>query len=121
MMTDKQITGQAGEKIALDYLRENAFKILHTNWRQGHKELDIIAQKENVIHIIEVRSLSSSFFQQPYQTINKAKQRNLIAAADAYIQRYELTQEIQIDIISIVFNDTQHTIEYIPNAIYPSA
>jgi len=120
-MTDKQITGQTGEQIAADYLVEHGFKILHTNWQQGHKELDIVAEKNNVIHIVEVRSLSSSRLQQPYQSIGKLKQRNLIAAADAYIQRYQLTQETQIDIISIVFNGAKHTLEYIPNAIYPTA
>ncbi|MDR2361551.1 MAG: YraN family protein [Prevotellaceae bacterium] len=120
-MTDKQITGENGEQIAKDYLVANGFTIRQTNWRQGHKELDIIAEKNNHIHIIEVRSLSSGFFQQPYQSIGKIKQRNLIAAADAYIQRYHLMQEVQIDVISIVFYGKEHVLEYIPNAVYPTA
>jgi putative endonuclease len=118
-MTEKQMTGENGEQIAKNYLVANGFSIWHTNWRQGHKELDIIAEKNNYIHIIEVRSLSSGFFQQPYQSIGKMKQRNLIAAADAYIRRYELRQEVQIDVISIVFHGKAYTLEYIPNAVYP--
>ena len=47
------------------------------------------------------------------------KQRNLVQTADSYIRRYKLTMEIQIDVISIVFNGAEHTVEYIPNAIYP--
>ncbi|MDR1681003.1 MAG: YraN family protein [Prevotellaceae bacterium] len=120
-MTDKQITGETGERIAKDFLVKNGFTIRQTNWREGHKELDIVAEKNNCIHIIEVRSLSSDFFQQPYHSIGKAKQRNLIAAANAYIDRYRLTQEAQIDVISIVFRGKEHTLEYIPNAVYPTA
>ena len=118
-MTDKQNTGKAGEQIAADYLRNNGFNILHINWRQGQKELDIVAEKNNRLHVVEVRSLKSNFFMEPYQSINKAKQRCLIAAANAYIQRYRLTIEVQIDVISIVFSGEEHTLEYLPNAIYP--
>ncbi|MDR0582592.1 MAG: YraN family protein [Prevotellaceae bacterium] len=118
-MTDKQNTGKAGEQIAADYLRNNGFNILHINWRQGQKELDIVAKKNNRLHVVEVRSLKSNFFMEPYQSINKAKQRHLIAATNAYIQRYKLTMEAQIDVISIVFSGDGHTLEYLPNAIYP--
>ncbi|MDR3133835.1 MAG: YraN family protein [Prevotellaceae bacterium] len=119
-MTDKQITGRAGEQIAADYLRSNGFNILHINWQQGTKELDIVAEKDNRLHVVEVRSLKSDFFMPPYQSIQKAKQRHLIAAANAYVHRYNLTMEVQIDVISIVFSGEKHTLEYLPNVIYPS-
>ncbi|MDR3351063.1 MAG: YraN family protein [Prevotellaceae bacterium] len=118
-MTDKQITGKAGERIAADYLRSNGFNILHVNWQQGQKELDIVAEKNNRLHVVEVRSLTSNYFMEPYQSLNKAKQRHLIAATNAYIQRYHLTMEAQIDVISIVFNNGEPTLEYLPNVIYP--
>ncbi len=120
-MTGKQDTGQRAEQIAVDYLRANGFAIRTTNWRAGHKEVDIVAEKNNVLHIVEVRSLNSTYFQQPYQSIDRAKQRNLIQAADAYIQRYKLTMEVQLDVISVVFNGAEHMIDYLPNAIYPKA
>ena len=119
-MNDKQHTGQAGEQIAADYLSKNGFKILHTNWRMGHKELDIVAEKNNRLHVVEVRSLNSAFFMEPYQSIDKAKQRHLISAANAYVHRYKHLEEVQIDVISIVFNGAEHRLEYIPNAIYPT-
>jgi putative endonuclease len=119
-MTEQQLTGQTGEQLAADYLRNNGFKILHINWRQGSKELDIVAEKNNRLHVVEVRSLKSNFFMEPYQSINKAKQRTLIAAANAYIQRYDLSMEVQIDVISVVFCNGTHTLEYLPDAIYPS-
>ena len=118
-MTDKQITGKTGEQIAADYLRSNGFKILHINWRYHSKELDIVAEKNNCLHVVEVRSLKSNFFMEPYQSIRKTKERNLIVAANAYVHRYNLTMEVQVDVISIVFSGEEHTLEYFPNAIYP--
>jgi putative endonuclease len=121
MTTTKQDTGQRAEKIAVDYLRQQGFKIRNTNWRFGHKEIDIAAEKDGRIHIVEVRSLNSSFFQEPYQSIDRQKQRNLIAAAHAYITHHKLTMEVQLDVISVVFNGDAHTLDYLPNAIYPKA
>jgi putative endonuclease len=118
-MTTTYDVGRRAEQLAVDYLRQKGFTIRHTNWRMGHKEVDIVAEKENRIHIVEVRSLNSSVFHQPYQTINRQKQRNLIDAAHFYIRRYKLNMEVQLDVISIVFNGDNFDVEYIPNAIYP--
>jgi putative endonuclease len=70
---------------------------------------------------VEVRSLKSNFFMEPYQSIDKAKQRHVISAANAYVHRYKLTMEVQVDVISIVFHGEEHSLEYLPNAIYPRA
>jgi len=119
MFATKQETGQRAEKLAVDYLLKQGFSIRNTNWRMGHKEIDIVAEKEGRLHIVEVRSLKSSFFQQPYQSINRVKERNLIAAANAYIRYYRLSMEVQLDVVSIVFDGETHSLEYFPNAIYP--
>ncbi len=122
MSTTKHDTGARAEQIAVDYLRANGFTIRHVNWRIGHKEVDIVAEKSDCIHIVEVRSLNSSFFHRPCDTIDHIKQRNLITAAASYIKRYKLTMEVQLDVISIVFNgEEQCHLDYFPRAIYPKA
>ncbi len=122
MTTTKRDTGARAEQIAVDYLRAHDFAIRNINWRIGHKEIDIVAEKSGRIHIVEVRSLNSSFFERrPCDTINHAKQRNLIAAAHAYIRYYKLEMEVQLDVVSIIFSGSEHTLEYLPNAIYPKA
>jgi putative endonuclease len=119
MIDKKMDTGIHAEKIAVEYLRQQGFTIRDTNWRAGHKEIDIVAEKDGRIHVVEVRSLNSSFFRQPYQSIDRAKQRNLISVAHTYIISHKLAMEVQLDVVSVVFNGGTHTIEYLPNAIYP--
>ena len=119
MLTTKLATGRRAEQLAVDYLLAHGFTIRNTNWRMGHKEIDIVAEKDHRLHIVEVRSLTTSFFQQPYQSINRVKERNLITVANAYVRYYKLNMEVQLDVISVVFNGDTHTLEYFPNAIYP--
>ncbi len=111
--------GSTAEQQAADFLKEQGFTIRDMNWQQGQKEIDIVAEKNKMLHIVEVRSLSSTAVMQPYQSITKQKQRNLIWAANAYIERYKLDMEVQFDIISLVRTASGITIDYIPNAFYP--
>jgi putative endonuclease len=119
MFTTKQETGQRAEQLAVAYLLTQGFTIRNTNWRMGHKEIDIVAEKNGRLHVVEVRSLSTSFFQQPYQSIDRMKERNLIMATNAYVRYHKLSMEVQIDVISIIFDGDTHSLDYFPNAIYP--
>jgi putative endonuclease len=118
---DTLSTGRMGEVLAVKFLEKQGFRIFHTNWRTGHKELDIIAGKGEMIHFVEVRSRSSADIVSPAQTVGKSKQRLLMAAARAYMARYRIQAEAQFDVISIIFGpggigDPDYTLEYIPNA-----
>ena len=47
---DTLSTGRKGEALAAEFLIKKGFRVYHTNWRTGHKELDIVAGKENKVH-----------------------------------------------------------------------
>ena len=46
--------GKEGEALALEFLRKNDFEVLHCNWRYSRYEIDIIAKKQGLLHIMEV-------------------------------------------------------------------
>jgi putative endonuclease len=119
MLSAKQETGKRAEQLAIDYLLKQGFTIRNTNWRMGHKEIDIVAEKAGRLHVVEVRSLSSSFFRQPYQSIDRVKERHLIAATNAYMRYYKLTMEVQLDVVSVIFDGEVYSLDYFPSAIYP--
>ena len=60
-------TGFLGENIASAHLLELGFEILERNWRYKHLEIDIIASKENLLHIVEVKTRTSLLFGYPEQ------------------------------------------------------
>ena len=57
--------GAKGEELAADYLQKLGYNILHKNWRHSHYEIDIIAEKGNKLHFIEVKIRSSKILVTP--------------------------------------------------------
>lgn len=119
MATHNQL-GQQGETIALEYLENKGYKIKAINWRFKHQEIDIIAEKDSMLIIAEVKTRSNIAHQQPWEAVTKQKQRFLINAAEQYILQENIELETRFDIISVVIKDSQHHIEHIKAAFYPT-
>ena len=64
-MAEHNELGKIGEELAVDFLTEKGYEILETNWTFQKAEVDIIAQKGNVLAIVEVKTRSSSDFGSP--------------------------------------------------------
>ena len=117
-MAEHNNTGKKGEEMAATFLREKGMTILETNWRFGYLEADIIAKFEKTLVVIEVKTRKSNYFGEPESFVTKQKQKNLIKAANEYIERKNLDLEVRFDIISIVLND-YNAIKHIEDAFYP--
>jgi putative endonuclease len=111
--------GSAAEIIAADYLRKNGYEILDQNWYNQHHELDIVARKNGLVAIVEVKSLASNYMREPYQSVNRNKQRLIISATNAYIRKHNINDDVRFDIISIIMSPKEPQIEHIENAFYP--
>ena len=113
--------GQAGEQAACDFLIARGYTVRETNWRMGKLEIDIVAQEPgaNRLHIVEVKTRSNTEHFDPMESITRAKIRNLVAAANGYIQFYQLKMSVQYDVMIIVGKAPDFTIHFIPNAFQP--
>ncbi len=94
-------TGKLGEQMALEYLLQNGFVILHQNWRHSNWEVDMIASKNNVLHFIEVKTRRTKKFGYPEDDVTKKKVTNLINASEEFLFVYPEWKRIQFDILSI--------------------
>jgi len=95
-------TGKVGEKLAAEYLVASGFSILHTNWRYGNWEIDIIASKANVVHVFEVKTRRSAVTRLPEQIVSRQKMRFLINAGNEFMLRHKDHILIQFDILIIL-------------------
>ena len=111
--------GNLGEELAVDYLTGKGYKILERNWRNIHKEIDIIAKDGDFLVIVEVKTRQTDAYGAPDTAVTKRKQRMLIAAANAYITRNKLDVETRFDIISIILKGSEPVIEHIEDAFLP--
>lgn len=111
--------GMKGESLALKHLVANDYKIRETNYRSGRLEIDIIAEKDDWLVIVEVRTRSTDAFVAPEETINLAKIRRLVYAANSYIRRYNWEGETRFDVISVISQGSTFKIEHIEDAFLP--
>ena len=100
-MDQRHELGKKGEQLAVDFLIKKGYTIKERNWRFGYLEIDIIARKEDLISIIEVKTRSKNTFGSPESFVSKKKIKNLVQAANAYLEYENLTLEVQFDIVSI--------------------
>lgn len=100
-------TGQSGEKLAQQYFTDKGYTILHVNWRHSHYEIDIIAQKEDKLHFIEVKTRSNKKFGNPEESVGPKKMQNLMKAAEEFLHQNPGWKKIQYDVLSVNFNGQQ--------------
>lgn len=96
--------GKDAEQMGVDYLLEKGYEILHRNWRYSHYEIDIIAKKNGLLRIIEVKALKSSQLRNPEESVTKKKFRNLQNAANEFLFQNLQYRHVQFDILSITLN-----------------
>ena len=111
--------GKHGEELAAQYLIGKGYEILERNWRNIHKEIDIIAKDGEELVIVEVKTRQSDDHGEPDLAVTKRKQRMLIAAANAYLFKTKMDIETRFDIVSIIFKDGEPVIEHIEDAFLP--
>ncbi len=101
-------TGAIAEQIAVAYLEKKGYRIVVTNWYYGHLELDIIARDGDELVIVEVKSRYGEGFDHPTDAISTKKMRQLIVAAEGYIQETGWNRETRFDLITIVFTGPEN-------------
>ncbi|WP_299760265.1 YraN family protein [uncultured Pontibacter sp.] len=94
-------TGHLGENHAATYLREQGYTILRQNYRYRRAEIDIIAQKEDLLVFVEVKTRSTNRYGYPEEAVNNRKEAMLLSAAEEFILQEEWQYEVRFDIISV--------------------
>ena len=108
--------GKEGELMALEYLQKKGYSILERNWRFRKAEIDLIALKDGILAVVEVKTRTSDYFGNPQDFVNKKKIAMLVAAIDHYIISRDLDVEVRFDIIAILKNKTTESLEHLKDA-----
>jgi putative endonuclease len=119
-MADSHLLGQKGEDLAADHLKKAGFRILFRNWKWGKHEIDIIADKKDLIVFVEVKTRSDDYQMHPVTAITPEKQKSIIFAADGYLKRFNIDKESRFDVIIIIKKMESYEIDHIEGAFYPT-
>lgn len=118
-MAKHNLFGKIGEDIAAEYLIKKGYIIRERNWRLNKIEVDIVAEYNNRIVIVEVKTRTSSLLS-AYDAIDESKRNFLLRAANAYVKYCGLPLDVQIDVVCISGdNPNNFVVEHIQDAIRP--
>ena len=119
---DSREIGALGEKIAAEYLTRLGYVIRECNFRSREGEIDIIAEKDDFLVFIEVRTRRSLSFGTPEESVTAQKKERLIALTQAYMEdREDLPSSWRIDVVALELGPKGQIsrLELIENAISP--
>lgn len=116
--------GATGEDIAAQYLEELGYFVLERNYRFEKAEVDIICFEPAEVYeqggelvFIEVKTRKGIGYGMPEESVTTEKQRNIIKAARAFLYERQLEgSPCRFDVISILFQKGEPTIEHFKNA-----
>lgn len=110
--------GDYAEELACNYLIEKGFKILERNWRYKHLEIDIIAEKSDLLVVVEVKYRTYTSMGEPELFVNRQKQKFLIEAINQYILQNSMDKEVRFDIVAISRKRGEYVVHHIEDAFY---
>lgn len=119
---DSREIGAFGEEIATRYLTRLGYVIRERNFRSREGEIDIIAEKDDFLVFIEVRTRRSLSFGSPEESITAKKKDRLIALTQAYMEgREDLPSCWRIDVVALELGPGGEVsrLELIENAVTP--
>ena len=101
--------GLAAEQQAIRYLLSCGWRIVAHRFRVGHKEIDLIARQGSLVSFIEVKSRRGDAFGSPLQAVTGVKRRELVTAAQVWVDRYGRPSDVyRFDCITLVNNRLEH-------------
>lgn len=118
-MADHNELGKKGEELAVKHLSENGYRIIETNYRFKKDELDIVAEKDNSLIVVEVKTRINEHFGRPEEFVTQGKQKRIINCANQYILEKDIDLEVRFDIIAVIINSKRTSLNHITDAFIP--
>lgn len=100
--TNRQSRGKEGEDLAASHLKSLGYKILERNFKKRYGEIDIIAQDEDTLVFVEVKTRWSKRFGPPEEAVTPWKLKSIIRTAQYYKMLHpELPESLRIDVVAV--------------------
>lgn len=112
-------TGRIGEDEAVEYLVREGYVIRHRNWRFGRKEIDIVAEREGTLVIVEVKTRRSDDYGSPEEAVTDRKIRNIVSCTSAYVKKYAIDAPVRFDVITLTGHEGRFVLRHIMDAFLP--
>lgn len=119
-MAEHNQTGTWGERTAAEYLERKGFRIIWRDWRDGHRDIDLIAIDADNLVFIEVKTRRTADYLAPEMAVDARKMRNIGIAAAKFMRGHDYEMPVRFDIVAITGSpETETVINHIEDAFRP--
>lgn len=123
MPTDaRKILGRNGEDFAVQFLEKNGYKIITRNFSNRYGEIDLIVEKKNELHFVEVKTRRDNHFVQPEEVVDWRKQAKIKRVAQAFLAHSRSSRfqncDIYLDVVAVIWpaDDIKPVIKHLTGA-----
>ncbi|MHB1097612.1 MAG: YraN family protein [Gemmatimonadaceae bacterium] len=122
--------GELGERVAARWLERQGYTVLARRWRSGHRDIDVIAERDGIVAFVEVKTRAALEFGDPVEAVHAQKQRSLVRSAREWMARHQRAVheagsastmasrdcEYRFDVIGVLLRDRTAWIRHIESA-----
>jgi len=117
MSAATQEFGELGERIAEKWLRRNGWRVVQRRFRSGHRDIDLIVERDDTVAFVEVKARRGSRFGDPVEAVNWSKQKELARSASVWIDRHGRPSEsYRFDVVGVLVEGERVRVRHVPNA-----
>jgi len=117
MSAARQAFGELGERIAEKWLRRRGWKIVQRRFRSGHRDIDLVVERDGTVAFVEVKARKGAEFGGPVQAVNHRKRKQLERSAMVWIDRHGREAEsYRFDVVGVLLNGAEVRICHVENA-----
>ncbi len=111
------LLGKSGEDQAVEFLKNQGYKIWARNYKTKLGEIDIIAADKDTVCFIEVKTRHSDKYGLPQEAILKPKQNQIAKVALTFLKEKNLLQQkARFDVVSVVYAQENPRLDLIKDA-----
>ena len=93
--------GRKAELAAAQYLEKQNFIIVAQNWRTRMCEIDIVAQKDDIVYFVEVKYRQSAYQGGGLEYVTPAKLRQMHFAAESWVHKNNWSGNFQLATVEV--------------------
>jgi len=117
MSAARQAFGELGERIAERWLRRSGWRIIQRRFRTGHRDIDLVVERDGTVAFVEVKARRGDRFGQPVEAVNWRKQKELTRSAKVWIDRHGRPfEDYRFDVIGVLVAKERVRVRHVENA-----
>lgn len=117
MSEASQQFGQLGERIAERWLRRQGWRVVQRRFRNGHRDIDLVVEREGTVAFVEVKARRGRAFGDPVEAVNWSKQKELVRSASVWIDRHgRPSDSYRFDVVGVLVEGDRVRVRHVANA-----